>query len=108
MSDKVKCREYLDKKVNFLLKGLLVDILKKKPDNVCDFIINWAETSGRKLESEIKTNISSPPDQPNDLNENFENDFNDVEKMKESMDQSESNPQPPQEDNQPDHETETS
>jgi len=31
-SDRAKGREYLDRKVNFLLKRMLVDLLKKKPE----------------------------------------------------------------------------
>lgn len=50
MSLKDQSRLYLDQKVNNLIKPMLVDILKKKPENMIDFMVNWLETKGREID----------------------------------------------------------
>lgn len=41
MSDRETAKKYLDENVSYIMKKMLVDILKKKPTNICDFIIEW-------------------------------------------------------------------
>ena len=44
------------------MKEMLVDILKKKPNNVCDFIIEWTDTKGREIQAQQATpNIETTP-----------------------------------------------
>lgn len=43
-------KNYLDKKVNNIIKPLMVDLLKEQPDNVSDFMVNWIKTKGKELE----------------------------------------------------------
>lgn len=43
-------RFYLDQNVNILLKPLLVEILKNKPEKMVDFMVQWLETKGREFE----------------------------------------------------------
>lgn len=45
-----KLREYLDKKVNCILKPLIRELIKEKPIKVCDFIISFCQNEGKKLE----------------------------------------------------------
>lgn len=57
MSKKITKEEhktYLDKKVNCIVKPLLVDLLKNKPDDVSDFIISWCNTKGKEIEKKNK------------------------------------------------------
>lgn len=48
--------KYLDTHVNIVMKPMLVDILKSKTENVCDFIINWCQTKGKEIEENRKAN----------------------------------------------------
>jgi len=43
-------KNYLEKKVNNILKPMIVDLLKEQPENVSDFIIHWTNTKGKELE----------------------------------------------------------
>ena len=43
-------KSYLEKKVNRIIKPLIVDLLKNRPDDVSDFISEWCRTKGRNIE----------------------------------------------------------
>ena len=46
-------KAFIDKKVNPILEKMILDLLLKKPDSVCDFIMDWVKTQGRIIEKEI-------------------------------------------------------
>ena len=43
-------KNYLEKKVNRIIKPLMVDLLKNRPDDVADFVSEWCKTKGRDIE----------------------------------------------------------
>ena len=43
-------KNYLEARVNRIIKPLIVDLLKEQPQQVCDFVIQWTNTRGRELE----------------------------------------------------------
>lgn len=43
-------RNYLEARVNKIIKPLIVDLLKEQPEQVADFIIEWTKTKGKDLE----------------------------------------------------------
>ncbi len=86
MNEKAKHREYLNQKVNFLMKPLLVAILKKKPENVTDFVIRWCEVEGRSIEKKYEGNVAKPKNVPKIPSKKvFDEDFEDIEKVERSL-----------------------
>lgn len=43
-------RKYLEENVNSIIKPLIVDLLKNRPDKVVDHVIQWCDTKGREIE----------------------------------------------------------
>ena len=43
-------RRYLEQNVNCIVKPMVVDILKHRPEKVVDYVIQWCNTRGRELE----------------------------------------------------------
>lgn len=43
-------KNYLERKVNMIIKPLIVDLLKEQPEDVADFIVHWTNTKGKQLE----------------------------------------------------------
>jgi len=43
-------KNYLEARVNKIIKPLIVDLLKEQPEQVADFIIQWTKTKGKELE----------------------------------------------------------
>lgn len=79
MSSKDQSRLYLDQKVNKLLKPMLIDILKSKPENMIDFMINWLDTKGRDVEKFGEIMDSRDSRKKNDYDDNkFEDDESDI------------------------------
>ena len=44
-------KNYLDKKVNCIIKPLIVDLLKNRPDDVADYVVGWCQTKGKEIEN---------------------------------------------------------
>ena len=49
-------KSYLDKKVNCIIKPLIVDLLKNRPDDVADYVVGWCQTKGKEIENNSKKN----------------------------------------------------
>lgn len=49
-------KSYLDKKVNCIIKPLIVDLLKNRPDDVADYVVGWCQTKGKEIENNNKKN----------------------------------------------------
>jgi cAMP-dependent protein kinase regulator len=49
-------KNYLDKKVNCIIKPLIVDLLKNRPDDVADYVVGWCQTKGKEIEGSNKKN----------------------------------------------------
>ncbi len=47
---KEKAMKYLDTHVNIVIKPLLVDLIKSRTNNVCEFIKNWIDEKGMNIE----------------------------------------------------------
>lgn len=47
---KTEAIQYLESHVNVILKPLMVELLKKRPEKVCDFIVNWTKKEGKDIE----------------------------------------------------------
>lgn len=45
-------RRYLDENVNCIIKPLIVDLLRDRPDGVIDYILEWGLTRGREIETQ--------------------------------------------------------
>lgn len=50
---------YLDTKVNIIMKPLMRELLISKTDNVCDFIVNWCNKNGREIEKKRKDDLDN-------------------------------------------------
>ena len=55
-------KNYLERKVNKIIKPLIVDLLKEQPDDVADFIVHWTNTKGRELEKSTKKEVVDATD----------------------------------------------
>ena len=55
-------RRYLEEKVQMYLKAMAVDLLKKQPENVLEFMTNWCQTRGVEIQKmhEQKANKEEP------------------------------------------------
>lgn len=51
--------DYLDKKVNIIMKPLMRELLISKTDDVCDFVINWCKKTGREIEKKRKDDLEN-------------------------------------------------
>lgn len=57
-------KKFMDQKVQHLLKPLMVDILKNRPDDVLAFIIDWCQSKGTQIqqaEEDSKDYVSNEP-----------------------------------------------
>lgn len=43
-------KRYLEDNVNIIVKPLMVELLKKRPEGVVDFMLDWCSTKGREIE----------------------------------------------------------
>ena len=46
-------KKFMDEKVQHLLKPLMVDILKNRPGDVLEFIVEWCQTKGIQIQKNI-------------------------------------------------------
>lgn len=44
---------YIDNRINPIFEKLLMDLVLKKPDSVCDFMIDWLKIQGKDIEKKI-------------------------------------------------------
>ena len=44
-------KKYLEQNVNIIVKPLMVELLKNRPEGVIDFMLNWCSTKGREIEN---------------------------------------------------------
>lgn len=58
-------KKFMDEKVQHLLKPLMVDILKARPDNVLDFIVEWCQTKGSQIQKHVGDARKSKPAEAN-------------------------------------------
>ena len=67
-------KEYLENKVNVFLKPLVKELLKNKPDNVLEFILNWSQEQNKNNSKFEKVNKSfnSSDEEDDDINEEID------------------------------------
>ena len=53
-NQKTEALQYLEENVNIIIKPLMIELLKKRPQNVSDFIIDWIQKEGKILEENKK------------------------------------------------------
>ena len=61
-------KKFMDENVQYLLKPLMVDILKNRPGNVLDYIVEWCQTKGSQIQKNATTaKIAAVEEQPAEI-----------------------------------------
>lgn len=47
-------KEFLKNRVNPILELMVLDLMKEKPEEVTEFMINWLKNKGRNIEIESR------------------------------------------------------
>ena len=55
MSKREQLKEYLYTKVNSIVERMVIEILKHKPENIHDFMINYLQNDKENQKSEVTT-----------------------------------------------------
>ena len=53
-------RQYLEEKVDPFLKPLLMDIMKKQPKDVHEFMVDWVDNRGKQINEDLKVDKRDP------------------------------------------------
>ena len=60
----VQIRAYLQEKVDPYLKPLLMDLMKSRPDDVHQFIVDWLPAKGNSIHEGLNAQVVQSPDIP--------------------------------------------
>ena len=50
-------KEFLQNKINPIQEVLVADLMKERPNEVVDFMINWLQINGREIEKEGQSKV---------------------------------------------------